>query len=149
MLDGEAGPSTDAGPASTDASSDAETSDAASPDAAASCPVFGVSSPLSFSLAHGAFPGSDHPDVVVHVPDGYDACRPQGAIVFFHGFNNCVVNVVGTVSTACTPGGPARTPLHLVEQLDAVHVNALLIAVELRYDLATGDPGALALDGGL
>jgi hypothetical protein len=130
--------------------------DASAPDtglldsgAGAGCPVFGIASPATFTLASGAFPGSGHPDVAVHVPDGYDACREQGAIVFFHGFDNCVVNVVGSESTACTPGGEVRTAMHLVEQLEAVHVNAILIAVELRYDEATGDPGALANDGGL
>lgn len=150
MLDAGALPPLDADLTPPDgALPDAADADAGAPDASVSCPVFGVPSPLAFTLANGAFPDSGHPDVVVHVPEGYDACMPQGAIVFFHGFSNCVTNVVGTVSTACTPGGAARTPLHLIEQLDALRVNAILIAVELRYDMASGDPGALASDGGL
>ena len=70
-------------------------------------------------------------------------------MVFFHGFENCVVNVVGATDTACTPDGIVRDALHLAEQLDAARVNALLVAPELRFDLATGDPGMLTTPGRL
>ena len=148
---------TDAGPALdalavTDAaaSADAPSTDAfLAPDGGPpTCPVT-LPSPLSFTLAHGAFPGSGHPDVAVHVPAGYDACAPQGAIVYFHGFHNCVLNAIGSTATECTSGAGARTAHHLVEQLDAAHVNALLIAVEVAYDEASGATGALASEGGL
>lgn len=127
---------------------DAARPDAFAPDAATSCPVT-LPSPLTFTLAHGAFPGSGHPDVAVHVPAGYDACAPQGAIVYFHGFHNCVLNTIGSVATECTPGAGARTAHHLVEQLDAAHVNAMLIAVEIAYDEASGATGALSNTNGL
>jgi hypothetical protein len=39
--------------------------------------------------------------------------------------------------------------MHLADQLDAAKVNAILIAVELKYDQATGDPGALSQKGRL
>ncbi len=117
-------------------------------DASIGCPVT-LASPLTFTLAHGAFPGSGHPDVAVHVPAGYDACAPQGAIVYFHGFDNCVLNTIGAVNTACTSGGSTRTAHHLIEQLDAAHVNAILIAVEVAYDQASGATGTLSNDGGL
>jgi len=120
----------------------------AAPDAPHGCPVT-LSSPLSFSLAHGAFPGSAHPDVAVHVPAGYDACARQGAVVYFHGFQNCVLNTIGSVDGACTPGGATRTAHHLIDQLDAAHVNAMLIAVEVAYDQSSSATGALANDDGL
>jgi hypothetical protein len=97
-----------------------------------------------YTLEAGAFPGSGHPDVAVHVPPGLRPFERVGAVVFFHGFNNCVANVIGSVNSACVTGSPVRTALHLSEQLDAARVNAILFAVELRYDQATGDPGALA-----
>jgi hypothetical protein len=122
--------------------------DAFAPDAAAGCPV-ALSSPLSFTLTHGAFAGSGHPDVAVHVPAGYDACAPQGAIVYFHGFRNCVLNTIGSIDGECTPGGGTRTAHHLIDQLDAAHVNAILIAVEVAYDQSSGATGALANSGGL
>lgn len=122
--------------------------DAWAGDAATGCPV-SLPSPLTFTLAHGAFPGSGHPDVAVHVPAGYDACAPQGVIVYFHGFHNCVLNTIGAVDGECTPGAGTRTAHHLVEQLDAAHVNAMLIAVEVAYDQASGATGALATTNGL
>lgn len=133
------------------ASLDASTGDAPTigSDAAVGCPVSGLPSTLPFALAAGAFAGSGHPDVAVHVPDGYDACAETGVVVYFHGFSNCVVNAIGSTSSACSPGGSVRTAHHLSDQLDAAGVNAILVAVELRFDAATGDPGALATDGRL
>lgn len=113
------------------------------------CPRADWGPARTFQLAHGAFPDSGHPDVAVHVPPGYDPCSPQGAVVFFHGFKNCVANVIGTEPTACTAGQPARSALGLAEDLDATDANAILIAVELTYDQATGTPGALAHANGL
>jgi hypothetical protein len=122
--------------------------DAAPVDAAVSCPVT-LPSPLALTLAHGAFAGSGHPDVAVHVPPGYDACAPQGAIVYFHGFHNCVLNTIGDVDTECTPGAGTRTAHRLIAQLDDAHVNAMLIAVEVAYDEASGATGALSSANGL
>lgn len=135
----------DAGPG--DAGRDASMEDVGA-DAGGRCPVT-LPPTLTFELASGAFAGSGHPDVAVHVPPGYDACRPQGAIVYFHGFYNCVENAIGATDTPCTSGGPARVAHHLSEQLDAARVNSLLIAVEIAYDQASGNPGALATTGGL
>jgi len=102
-----------------------------------------------YNVPSAPFPSTSHPDVAVHVPKGFRPWDRVGAVVFFHGFNNCVTNVIGSVDTSCTTGSPVRTALHLSDQLDAARVNALLIAIELRYDMATGDPGALANVGQL
>jgi hypothetical protein len=112
------------------------------------CPVSGIVD-TTYGLDSGAFPTDGHPDVAVHVPDGYDACAPAGVVVFFHGFRNCVANVIGASPTECTPGAGARSAFALSDQLDAAGVNAILVAVELRYDEATSDPGALAESGRL
>lgn len=102
----------------------------------------------TFELTHGAFSGSGHPDAAVYVPSHFDPCKAQGAVVFFHGFKNCVANVIGSEPTACTAGQPVRQALGLSAALEATHANAILIAVELKYDQATGAPGALANEGG-
>jgi hypothetical protein len=68
-------------------------------------------------------------------------------VVFFHGFDNCVSNVIGSVDGPCESGGASRAALHLSDQLDAAKINAILVAVELKYDQATGDPGNLANAG--
>jgi hypothetical protein len=49
----------------------------------------------------------------------------------------------------CSEGGEARPASHLASQLDDARVNALLVAVELRADLPTGETGQLATVGGL
>ncbi len=127
----------------TDVSTDTNT------DVAIDAPPAVAPGTWAFTLANGAYPGSGHPDVAVHLPPGLRADRRLGALVFFHGFSNCVVNVVGSKSSACTAGAPVRSAMHLADQLDAAKVNAILIAIELKYDQATGDPGALSQKGRL
>jgi hypothetical protein len=146
----ESAPDTDS---AADAGSDADVAqDGApdvAPDAAYDAPPPVAPGTWAFNLQNGAYPNSGHPDVAVHLPPGLRADQRLGAIVFFHGFNNCVINVVGSTSTACTTGGTKRAAMHLSDQLDAAKVNAILIAIELKYDQATGDPGALSQKGRL
>lgn len=102
---------------------------------------------LLFNLRAAPFPNSGHPDVAVHVPNGFDPWNHPGMLVFFHGFDNCVANVVGSTDTPCTPDAGARSAMHLIDQVDTSRVNAILVAVQLRYDQATGDPGQLTKAG--
>jgi hypothetical protein len=104
---------------------------------------------LFYELAAGAFPGSGRPDVGVHVPPGFDATRPAGLVVYFHGWNGCVQAALRDEDAPCSPGGDARPSSHLASQLDAARVNAVLVAVELRADMPTGETGQLAGPGGL
>lgn len=104
---------------------------------------------LFYELRAGAFPESGRPDVGVHVPPGFDATRRPGVVVYFHGWNGCVQAALGDEDLPCSEGGDVRIASHLAAQLDAAHVNAVLVAVELRADLPTGDPGQLATVGGL
>jgi hypothetical protein len=104
---------------------------------------------LFYELRAGAFPESGRPDVGVHVPPGFDATRRPGVVVYFHGWNGCVEAALGDEDQPCSEGGDVRAASHLAAQLDAARVNALLVAVELRADLPTGDPGHLATLGGL
>ena len=135
---------------------DTEIDAGAAPDAQASdawtapsrCPVSGLAD-ATYGLDTGAFPTDGHPDVAVHVPDGFDACAPHGVVVFFHGFHNCVANVIGASPTECTPGAGVRSAFALADQVDAAGVNAVLVAVEARHDEASSDPGALAESGRL
>src|SRR5436190_19645152 len=69
------------------------------------------------SIQAGAFPPSpDHPNVIVYVPQGFDASAPIDLVVFVHGFNNCVTDVLGDDNIACTPGGPVRNAYQLATQ---------------------------------
>lgn len=103
----------------------------------------------AFSLEAGAFPGSGHPDVVVYTPAGFDPTPPLDVVVFLHGWNNCAANVIRSVGAPCTPGRRARQAHGLAAQLEASGKNALLVVPELRFDAASGDPGALAEPGAL
>jgi len=104
---------------------------------------------LFYELRAGAFPGSGRPDVAVHVPDGFDATRRPGVVVYFHGWDGCVQAALGDDDVPCSDGGEVRPASHLAAQLDAARVNAILVAVELRGDMPTGEMGQLATLGGL
>jgi hypothetical protein len=136
-----------------DAAGDVVASDAgaatdATLDALATCAPVASPPPLLFyDLRAAPFPDASTPSVAVHVPPGFDPSNRPGLLVFFHGFDNCVTNVVGAVDTPCTDGGAARAAMHLVEQIDAARVNAILVAIELEVDVATGNPGQLATPG--
>jgi pimeloyl-ACP methyl ester carboxylesterase len=81
----------------------------------------------------------------VHVPPGFDATRRAGLVLYFHGWNGCVEAVMADEDTPCSEGGEPRTAARLATQMDEARVNALLVAVELRADASTGEPGQLAL----
>lgn len=101
-------------------------------------------------LRAAAFPGSDATDaadVAVHVPPGFDATRRPGVVLYFHGWNGCVAQALADDDAPCTPDGDARAGAGLAAQLDEAGVNAILVAVELRVDAPTGEPGQLAAPG--
>ncbi|MBI5531402.1 MAG: SH3 domain-containing protein [Deltaproteobacteria bacterium] len=102
---------------------------------------------MTFKLNHAAYPGSGHPDVAVHIPNGFDPSDHPSLVAYFHGFWNCVTVAMGSVNGPCINGGQDREALHLVDQFDAAKVNGILVAVELKPDLATGAPGKLANSG--
>ncbi len=104
---------------------------------------------LFYELRAGAFPGSSRPDVAVHVPPGFDATRRPGLVVYFHGWQGCVAAALSAGDEPCTDAGPPRPGTDLASAFDAAGVNALLVAVELRSDMPTGEPGKLAMPGGL
>jgi hypothetical protein len=104
---------------------------------------------IALRLDHGAFPGSVAEDVVVHVPHGFDAAHRPGVVVYFHGWMGCARSAMGPADTACREGGDTRTAANLAAQVDDARVNALVVAVELRADMPTGEAGRLAMPGGL
>jgi hypothetical protein len=68
-------------------------------------------------------------------------------VIYFHGWNGCVRVALGDEDAPCVENGPDRTASSLAAQLDASKVNAMLVAIELRPDVASGDPGRLAEPG--
>jgi hypothetical protein len=104
---------------------------------------------LLYELRAGAFAGSAHPDVAVHVPPGFDATWRPGLVIYFHGWEGCVAAALSAEDTPCTDGGLPRPGADLASEIDAAGVNALLVAIELRSDMPTGEPGKLAMPAGL
>lgn len=98
-------------------------------------------------LRSRAFEGAEGPAAAVHVPPEFDAGRGPGIILYFHGWNGCVEVALGDEDAPCVEGGPDRPASSLAAQLDASGVNAMLVAIELRRDAASGDPGELAEPG--
>lgn len=109
-----------------------------------------VSGTFTFTLDAGAFPpSSSHPSVLVYLPSRFSPTAPLSVIVFLHGFDNCIENVVRDAGAACSPGGAVRSAYALAAQLESSGRNAMLIVPELAFDQATGNPGNLGLAGGL
>lgn len=102
-------------------------------------------------LDAGAFPPSaDHPSALVVIPPGFDPTPPLSVVVYIHGFNNCVENIVRKQGESCDPkkGTPVRSAFSLAEQLQASRRNALLLCPEVAFDRESADPGNLGKAGG-
>ena len=101
------------------------------------------------TLDHGAFPPTTaHPSALVYVPVGFDPTPPLGLVVYIHGWYNCVANTVLEEWTPCSDGGEARSPAGMARQLEASGRNAILLAPEVAYDQASGNPGTLGNSDG-
>jgi hypothetical protein len=98
-------------------------------------------------VASAPFPA--HPDVLVHAPATFDATGPIHVVVFLHGWFGCVGVVAGNEPAPCTPGGPVRYAMDVVNQFDRSHVDALLLIPQLAFDAASSAPGRLGETGGL
>jgi hypothetical protein len=108
-----------------------------------------VADTLFYELQAGAFPGSGRPDVAVHIPPGFDATLAPGVVLYFHGWNGCVGAALSDEDVPCSDGGDPRPAGALATQIDDARVNAMLVAVELRADMSTGEPGQIASSGGM
>ncbi|HEX8791952.1 MAG TPA: hypothetical protein VF765_13450 [Polyangiaceae bacterium] len=104
-----------------------------------------------FDLRSRAFENDDEdaasPAAAVHVPPQFDAGRGPAVILYFHGWNGCVRVALGDQDAPCVEDGPDRPASSLAAQLDASGVNAMLVAIELRPEVASGSPGHLAEPG--
>jgi pimeloyl-ACP methyl ester carboxylesterase len=99
-------------------------------------------------LRHAAFPGSGHPDAAVYLPAQIDR-GDLAVVVYFHGFENCVSNVIRAAPSRCVPGGPLCPAADLVGHLDRSGRRALLVVPEVAFYARSSDPGALGEQGGL
>jgi hypothetical protein len=128
----------------------ADPADNGSDSADAKADSFSATAPgrvLRLWLDHGVFPQTPaHPSALVYVPAHFDATPPLNLVVYLHGFNNCVDNVIRSTNGSC--GSGTRNSYALAAQLEASQKNALLLLPEVAYDRASADPGQLAVDNG-
>src|SRR5262249_29584941 len=82
----------------------------------------------------------------VYVPNGFNPTPPLEVVVFIHGFDNCIENIVRDAGTSCTDAG-TREAYALAAQLEASGRNALLVCPEVALDQASSNPGHLADPG--
>jgi hypothetical protein len=104
---------------------------------------------LAYALRSGAFAGSPYPDVAVHVPPGFDGTRRPGVLVYFHGWSGCAAAALSSEPRACREGEEAMPGGGLAARVDEAGANAIVVAVETRAGMPTGEPGRLAMPGGL
>jgi len=90
-------------------------------------------------LKGAAFPGSPHPEALVHVPQSF---RPDrfGLVVYLHGFDNCIENVASGPPGIHNPPHPTA---NLIAQLEESQKSALLFLPETGYHVRSTDPGQL------
>ncbi|HEU4532631.1 MAG TPA: hypothetical protein VFS00_00890, partial [Polyangiaceae bacterium] len=103
----------------------------------------------TFVLRPPSAPFAAHPDVLVHLPEGFRADRPFGLALFLHGWFGCVDVVAYDEGAPCRPGGPLRIPIGVVDAFERAHVNALLVLPQLAFDTSSSDGGRLERKGGL
>lgn len=90
-------------------------------------------------LAYAAFPGSQHPDALVHIPEHIHPTE-WGLVVYLHGFDNCIENVA-----AAPPGihDPPHPSADLIGQLESSGKSAILFLPETGFHQKSADPGQL------
>ncbi len=124
---------------------DAGREDAGPVDAGTSVALL-PSSTWFLTLDAGAFPpSSSHPSAVVYIPSGFDPTPQLAVVVYIHGFDNCVSNIILDAGGSCDAAGgtPVRYSYGLVRQFEESGKNAILLCPEVAFDQATGNPGTL------
>jgi pimeloyl-ACP methyl ester carboxylesterase len=108
-------------------------------------PTPGVAVTLT-GLHTAPFPAA-HGEAFVYVPEGL-LRGPVEVVVYLHGWNACLANVVGSTPAACPPETTVHAPYDILGQFERSGRRAALIVPQLRYDAAAGDPGQFATQGG-
>jgi hypothetical protein len=92
---------------------------------------------IEVRLSSGPHAPGDAPDVVVHVPPGFDAAQPLDFLVFFHGFDGCARALVAREPTPCRSGEAPHEPWNLGGLHSAAATNAILVVPQLAFHART------------
>lgn len=96
-----------------------------------------------------------HPGALVYVPSNFAYTTPSlEVVVYIHGYNNCIANIVRSPELACncTASADVREGYDLIAQFekasmelaksdDSVGTNRIFVAAEVAYDQANDSPG--------
>jgi hypothetical protein len=100
---------------------------------------------FTFNLDAGVFaPVASHPSALVYIPSNYDPTPPLSIVVYIHGFQNCVSNIVRDANGTCTDGGATHNAYSLAAQLENSGKNAILLAPEVAFEQSNGNAGSLS-----
>jgi len=105
-----------------------------------------------YTLSNQGFPG--HPGALVYFPTTFDSTNVSKnleVVIWVHGYNNCIVNIVRKQEDACncSTGEGIREAYDLIGQFERAAVytmksNRIFVAIEVAYDEANDDPGRWA-----
>lgn len=105
-----------------------------------------------YTLKNQGFP--DHPGALVYVPSTFipsTATANLEIVIYVHGYNNCISNVVRNPDYGCncTAGEDVRQAYGLIDQFEQASVNGstsnrIFVAIEVAYDQANDSPGRWA-----
>jgi hypothetical protein len=110
-----------------------------------------------FTLQNQGFSG--HPGALVYVPTNFDKSKSQlDVVVYIHGYQNCISNIVRSVENTCncSVGQDTRDAYNLIDQFEKASTdptrvsfndsdtNLLFVAAEVAYDQSNSSPGRWA-----
>jgi hypothetical protein len=70
-------------------------------------------------------------------------------VVYFHGWSGCAAAALSSDARPCAEGQEPMAGGGLAAKIDEAGANAIVVAVETRAGMATGEPGMLGMPGGL
>jgi hypothetical protein len=103
---------------------------------------------LLSGLQSAAFPEAPHPGALACVPPGLSR-EGLAVLVYLHGHDNCVENVVRPAPGRCPPSEEICPAADLIGHLERSGRAALLLVPELAYHRKSSDPGRLGQPGAL
>lgn len=103
---------------------------------------------IAAQLDHGAYDIAGAPNVIVHVPRGFDRRAPLQLVVFLHGYSGCVSVLMGHGPARCRPGAAEVEGWDLGRYHDNAGTNTLLVVPQLAYLKRDGRPGRFGQQAG-
>ncbi len=103
---------------------------------------------VRLELEHGAFPRSDAPEAIAHVPAGVDGREPLSLVIFLHGYSGCVEVLASSAPDArCRPRDRPMQGWGLVDAHARAGTRTVLLIPQLAFMERSGRPGRFGRAG--